>query len=196
MKNKTLWKSMKSGLRSGMGRKRWEIGKWYKQTGELSMCSNGYHASERIIDSMQYVKLENLIKVEVKGEYLEQSDKQCWKEMRIIKAWKWEKKDSVALAIYAASLVLENFEKKHFEDKRPGEAIQAAKRWLKNPTKKNQSAAWSAESAASAAESAAWSAESAESAAWSAAYDITFNKIETWIRRRVNKLEEIKPSKG
>lgn len=182
MENKTLFKAMRKNLYSHYKRKRWQIGKWYKVKGELSMCSNGFHASERIIDSMQYVPMEVLAKVEVRGKYLKQSDKQCWEEMRIIKAWKWEKKDSVALAIYVASLVLRNFEKECPGNKRPRKAIQAAKRWLKEPTEQNRSAA---RSAAWSAESAAWSEESA---AWS---EEILNRIETWIRRRVNKLEEI-----
>ena len=127
-----LWKSMKPRLNSGMGKKKWKIGKWYKIKGDLSICSNGFHASEKIIDSMAYVSMENLAKVEVRGEVIKHSDKQCWSEMRIMKAWEWEKKDSVALSIYTASVVLKNFESKHHGDKRPRQAIQAARRWLKN----------------------------------------------------------------
>ena len=160
---------MRKNLYSHYKKKKWKLGKWYKTKGGLSMCSNGFHASERIIDSMQYVPMEILAKVEVRGEYLEQPGKQCWEEMRIVRAWKWEKKDSVALAIYAAGLVLENFEKLYPDDKRPREAIQVARRWLKNPAK-NSLSAWPAESAArSAAWSAAWSAESAARSAGSAA---------------------------
>ena len=173
-----LWKSMRPGLRSGFGKKKWKIGKWYEIKGELEMCQNGFHASEKILDAMLYVDLENLAEVEVQGRHLDRGDKQCWSKMRVIKAWKWENKDSVALSIYAASLVLKNFEDKYPDDKRPRQAIEAARRWLKNPTEKNRSAArsaawsawsaaWSAaESAKSAKRSAAWSA--ARSAAWSA----------------------------
>ena len=88
---------------------------------------------------------------------------------------KFIKKQNVAYAIYAAEQVIKNFEDKYPDDKRPREAIQAAKRYLKHPIERNRSAAesaWSAarsaaESARSAAWSAAWSAESGESA-WSA----------------------------
>ena len=121
-----LWKSMHSGLNSGMGKKKWKIDKWYKIKGDLKICSNGFHASERIIDSMGYVNMENLAKVAVRGEHVDHSDKQCWSEMQIVRAWKWEKKDSVALSIYAASLVLENFEEIFPDDKRPRQAIHAA----------------------------------------------------------------------
>ena len=58
------------------------------------------------------------------------------------------KKQSVKLAIIFAERVLPKFEAKYPEDKRPRRAIQAAKRWLKSPTKKNQSAAYDASAAA------------------------------------------------
>ena len=58
--------------------------------------------------------------------------------MKLVKVWKWQKKDSVAIAIYSAELCLENFEKVFPNDKRPREAINAAKRWLENPTEENR----------------------------------------------------------
>ena len=72
-----------------------------------------------------------------------------------------------------AERTLENFEKQFPEDKRPREAIEAKRKFVKNEiTEEELSAAWSA--AWSAAESAAWSAWSAawsaRSAAWSAAW--------------------------
>ena len=77
------------------------------------------------------------------------------------------KKQRIQYAIFAAELVLDNFERRYPEDKRPRLAIEAAKKAIKNNTKQNRSAAWSA---AESAWSAAWSARSAaESAAESAA---------------------------
>ena len=199
---KYLWKSLSAGLNSYHGQKKWKIGKWYKCRGELEMCNKGFHASERIIDSMQYVPLECLAKVEVRGKHIDYDDKQCWQGMKIIQAWEWTQKDSVALSVYAAELVIKNFETRHPSDKRPRNAIEAARAWLKNPTKINRStaksaaesarsAARSAESAARSAKSAAWSAaRSAESAARSAAYEEILNKCEKWIRARVQKLDE------
>ena len=88
-------------------------------------------------------------------------------------------KQYVSYAIFAAEQCLSRWEKKYPKDRRPRKAIEAAKKCLKNPSKKNKDAAWSAESAArsarsaesaarSAAESAAWSAESAARSARSA----------------------------
>ena len=148
----------------------WEVGKSYKIKGKLSMCNNGFHCSGKPLDALGYVAGEILAEVEVSGKSIIQSDKQCWQEMKIIKAYSWTKKDSVVLAIYSAELVLANYEKEYPNDKRPRKAIQAAKKVLKNDNEKNRSAAWSAarsarSAARPAAESAAWSAWSA---AWSA----------------------------
>ncbi len=137
----TLWKSLRAGMKSENGNHTWEIGKWYEIKEDLKMCSVGFHASARVIDSMQYVPMEVLAQVEVGGEHLEEPDKSCWQKMRVIKAWKWEKKDSVALAIFAAELTLDNFEKKYPDDKRPRLALEAAKKVLKSDTVENRSAA-------------------------------------------------------
>ena len=87
------------------------------------------------------------------------------------------KRRSVKLAVIFAERVLPKFEAKHPEDKRPRRAIQAAKRWLKSPTKENQyaaayaaaSAAYAAASAATYAAYAAYAAADAASAAYAAA---------------------------
>ena len=150
-----LYKTLKKGLKSKHGNVKWKLGEWQKCEGELKMCSNGFHCSEKILDAMGYIAPEVIAEVEVRGKHLKQPDKQCWEEMRIVKKWNWTKKDSVSLAIYSAELVLDNFEKEYPDDKRPREAIEAAKKVLRNNTPKNRNAA----------ESAARSAESAASAA-------------------------------
>ena len=82
---------------------------------------------------------------------------------------------SVKLAIFAAELVIKNFEDKYPNDKRPREAIEAAKKWLELQTTE----------AASAARSAAWSAESAERSA-------IYKKLGVFMTKRIKELEEIK----
>ena len=57
-------------------------------------------------------------------------------------------KQSVRLAIFSAERCLPMWEKFDKEDTRVKEAIEAAKKCLKNPTKANKEAAWSARSAA------------------------------------------------
>ena len=141
--------------------------------------------------------------------------------MRIVKAWKWTKNDSVAMAVYAAESVLHVYEKRYSHDKRPRNAIDAARRWVKHPTEKNRlaadaayaaayaaltaayAAAHAAHAAAHAAHAAAYAADAAHyaanaaNAAHAAAYaadedEEISTKIETWLRRRINRLEEIK----
>ena len=137
---------------------RWKLNKWYKITEPLNICKKGFHASKNIIDAMGFVNMGWAAKVEVRGDSIIEKNKECWSEMRIIKWKKWTKKDSVSLAIFSAELVLDNFEKKYPDDKRPREAIEAAKAVLKNDNEKTRDAA-------SAAASAVWSAASAWSAA-------------------------------
>ena len=170
------------------GNEKWTIGEWKTWEGELKLCETGYHCSPTMYYASSYIQGEVLAEVETKGKKLDDEDKTCNESMKIVKAWKWTRKDSLSLAIYAAEKVLSNFEKEFPNDKRPREAIEAAKKVLFKDTKKNRdavrSAAWSAESAArSVAWSAAWSAESAawsaawsaESAAWSAARSVAWS---------------------
>ena len=170
------FKFVRTGLKSEYNGFQWEIGKWEK-TSCTELC-HGFNCSGRIIDAFSYVQGEILCEVEAKGKHFNGDDKSTWQEMRIIKAWNWTKKDSVALSIFAAELVLRNFESLFPDDDRQRKAIDAAKKYLDNPTEKNRDAARSAESAAWSAESAAWSARSA-----------TLDKIETWI---INRLPEMK----
>ena len=167
---KTLYKSFKKGLETDHNFK-FKKNKWYHQDGEIKCCCNGFHGSVMAIDAMHFVDCEVMALVEVKGEHEEEKDKECWSDMRVIKTYEWTKKDSVKLAIYAAELVIENFEKKYPDDKRPREAIEASKKWLKYPTEKNRAAAYAAASAAYAAYAAAsYAAYAACAAAAYAAY--------------------------
>ena len=71
------------------------------------------------------------------------------------------KRQKVMYAIFAAEQVIKIYEKKHPKDRRPREAIEAAKAYLKNPCKKTSVAA---------ADAAAGAAYTAASAAYTAAY--------------------------
>jgi len=194
----------------------WQIGKWYKEE-NISMCKRGFHCSKKPLGALNWVQGEVLAMVEARGKAIKDTDKECWEEMRILKAYRWTKKDSIALAIFSAELVIDNFEKEYPNDDRPRKAIEAAKKVLKRDTDINRSAAglaaesavWSAGLAArsagsaarsaagsaaeSAAESAAWSAAwSAGSAARSAAWSAALNKINKWLIEHIKKLEPIK----
>ena len=162
----------------------WEIDKWYQAKGKLSICNNGFHCSEKPLDALDYVAGEIIAEVQTDGESIIDSNKQCWRKMKIVKAYNWTKKDSVALAIFSAELVLDIFEKQYPGDLRPRNAIKAAKKVLKNDNEKNRSAA---RSAALAAWSATWS--EAWIAAGSAARSAILDKINTWI---INHIKELK----
>jgi hypothetical protein len=170
---RVLYKFLREGLKSQHGNATWKVGEWKKES-SVSICNSGFHASNTPREAFSYVQGEVLAIVEARGENVEQEDKSCWEEMRAIKAYKWQKKDSVALSIFAAELCIKNYEAKYPNDSRPRDAIEAAKKWLAEPTEENQSAAArSARSAgsaasASAAAAAAWSAWSAAASAWSA----------------------------
>ncbi len=166
MKKIRRFKFLQEGLKSEYNGYQWELNKWHKT--ECSKLCHGFNCSEKILGALSYVKGEILAEVEAKGKHFTGDDKSTWPEMRIIKAWKWQKKDSVALSIFAAELVIKIYEKQYPADSRPRLAIEAAKEWLKNPT--------------SAAESAARSAESA-----------ALDKINTWLIAHLTEMEEWKP---
>jgi hypothetical protein len=80
-------------------------------------------------------------------------------------------KQYVSYAVFSAEQVIDIYEKKYPDDKRPRKAIEAAKKCIDNPSKENKAYADSSASAAASAASAASSAAaSAASAAASAAY--------------------------
>ncbi len=161
MKHKKLYKFLLKDLKSSSGDTVWKIGQWEKES-NISICNKGFHASKTPLQALGYVPGEVLAVVEVRGESIIQDDKECWSEMRIVKAYHWKKQDSVALSIFAAELCIKNYEKKYPNDARPRNAIEAAKKVLADDTEENRSAAESAaRSAESAARSAAWSAWSA-----------------------------------
>ena len=187
------YKFIRSGYKSDSGNHKWKVGEWYECDGDVDMCHNGFHCSKGIYQAFSYVQGEILAEVEVKGKHESQIDKEVWQKMRVVKTYRWNKKDSVLFSIYCARLCLKNFEKEFPDDKRPREAIEAAEKYVKNPTAKNKlaarSAAESAELAESAARSAARSAESAELAelaawsAWSAAWPAWPAELAAWSAR-------------
>ena len=195
---KLRYKFLNKGFKSSNGDEKWKMGKWKTFKGELSMCNAGFHCSKKPYEAFSYVPGPILAKVEVKGRHLSDDDKECWEKMRIVKAWKWTKKDSVSLAIYAAKLVLPIFEKEYPDDKIPREAIEAAIKYLKNPSKKNRMAAGAAADAAAreaarVAEAAAWAAAWAAGAAARTAVGAALRKkISTWFDKRVKGLERKK----
>ena len=171
--SKYRWKFLElhgKTIRSANGDMSWKIGEWNEVDKDtIQLCHNGLHCSKTIYDAFSYVQGNILAKVEVAGSSEISDDKEAYQKMRIVKAYKWTKKDSVALAIFSAELCLDRFEKLYPDDKRPRQAIEAAKAVLLHDTAKNRSALFIAESAA-------WSASVsvAEPAARSAARSAVF----------------------
>ena len=213
------YKFLRKGLKSEYGNCAWKIGKWKKHEGELVMCKAGFHACKNALNAFMNIQGEILAIVECRGEFLEDEDKECFREQRVLKAYKWTKKDSINLAIFSAELALPNFEKEYPDDMRPRVAIEAAKKVLLKDTEKNRklaasaassaalaaaySAAFSAKSAAflaasaalAAANSAASAASSAASAALAASSAAAIEKIQNYFETLVNELEEIETAK-
>ena len=173
-KTKTYWKPLKLNERgqivSGFDGSVWNVGKWRTVPAPTEECI-GLNCSEYIADAMGYVEMAVLAEVEIAGAIITGDNKITSEKMRILHAYRWEKKDSVAFAVYAAGLVVENFERAFPKDKRVHQTIEIVKKYLTDPSSVTEDELRSAsESAESAAEFAAWSAaESAWSAAWSAA---------------------------
>src|SRR5581483_9920223 len=98
-------------LKSAHGEQDWELNKWYEVQGDVELCRNGFHCSNRLLEALGYVQGGAVAKVEVGGGGKSEMDKEVWQRMRLVDVRYWRKEDSVALAAYAASLVLTNFEK-------------------------------------------------------------------------------------
>jgi len=173
------YKFLRIGFKSNSGDHTWQIGKWYKES-DISICNKGFHCSDTPLQALGYVAGEILAQVQVRGKSIVEDDKSVHEEMKIVKAWNWTKADSVALSVFSAELCIENFEKLYPNDKRPREAIEAAKKVLLNDTEENRSAAWSA----------AWSAESAARSA--AARKDLIAKIDKWFLKRIKTLTRCK----
>jgi hypothetical protein len=163
------YKFLRTGLKSNKDGSKWTLNKWRCESKPIRECE-GLNASKYIQDALYYVQGEILAIVEYDGKVIEGNDKITCEKMRIIKRYKWTKQDSIELAIYCAELSLPIFEKEYPEDKRPREAIEAAKACIKNPSKKNKDASYAAYAAASyaAAASASYAAASV-SASYAAA---------------------------
>ena len=85
-----------------------------------------------------------------------------------------EYKQYVSYAVFAAEQVIKNYEKQYPDDKRPREAIEAAKRCIENPSDENKKEAANAARATDRAtanasyRAAYWATDSASLAAWAA----------------------------
>ena len=183
------WKFLGEGLRSNHDGSPWVIGVWREVPLDISLCK-GLNASNYIQDALSFVQGEILAEVECEGEVIHSEEKSTWERMRVIRAWKWTKRESVSLAVFAARKALAEFESKYSGNDRPRKAIEAAEKWLNTESAESASAAeWSAARAAELIWSAVAAARSAEeelaarSAAWSARSAAQSTRGSAWSAR-------------
>jgi len=170
MTKQTLWKSLKlkeGTIVSDHDHSSWTVGEWRNNPYPVKVACEGLNCCRHAADAMGYVNCEVLAQVEIRGKQIEEGDKITVQEMRILSAWKWMPKDSAELAIYAAELVLDVYEKKYPSDPRVREAITKAKECV---AAIGTDAAYAATDAAYAAARAAYAAARAAYAATDAAY--------------------------
>lgn len=153
---------------------KWAKRIWKKHKGPLELCSYSFLACRSPLQSLEYINGSRWFIVEARGNIITGHNKFAASEMRLIRELPL-KKIAVEFAISCAERCLRQYEETYTEYYQPREAIEAARRWLANPTEKNrllaESAAWPARSARYAAESVSCSARSAaRSARFAAMY--------------------------
>ena len=164
---KTAYKFLRTGMKSDYDGSVWKLGKWRSVAAPTEPCV-GLNASKNIVDALGYIQGEILAKVEYKGGVIDSGDKLTCEHIRILQTWKWTKKHSVCVTVFAARLALPIFERRFPQDNRPRLATEAAEKCLEAPSKENTIFARDAAEAARAARSAAWDAWDAAHAAWAA----------------------------
>ena len=156
-----------------------EVGEWEHYEGKLELCKSGFHWSRDPFDALQHAPGATLRRVEIKGDFLEDSDKGCSHYRRTV--YQFDATDLLRYfarvqALSVIHLYPNGTDDVVFDYLMTGDeslrdaarsAAETAARYAARAAA--QSAAWSA--ARSAAESAAQSAarSAAESVAWAAA---------------------------
>jgi len=135
-------------------------GKWVKAEGDLIACVNGIHACT-LEQALDWFRPECYV-IELAGKVVDEDDKLVARKGRLIRrVGEWNEKSQRLFAADCAGHVLKFFEREHPDDKRPREAIRAARVYARRPTEANRAKM-------SAARDAAWDAWAARGAAWAA----------------------------
>ena len=74
-------------LRSYFGKIQWVKNKWFHKKQQVVLCNYGFHCSRNLKHAWFYGNGDVIAKVEVKGDYRKQSDKEVWQSMRILKTY-------------------------------------------------------------------------------------------------------------
>ena len=148
----------------------WCPGEWMPEIdGELVPCKNGYHLCRRQ-DLLCWLG-DAIFEAEYMGEIVECSDKVVVRKARLLRRIEsWNERTARLFAADCVERALHIFERDHPGDKRPREAVEAARQYANGKIAANELAAASV--AASAARNVASTAarNAAGAAAWAAAW--------------------------
>ena len=164
-----------------------KVGGVYRATGPLVMCSNGVHASRRVLDALRYAPGSICCRVHLRGEILHGTDKSVARERRVL----WMVDATTLLHEFTLTVALNMLHwvkaRGEYVDPRSWVALDVKERWLRGvATDRQLAAAWAAARAAEdAARAAAWAA--AEDAAWTAAEGAQNTMLETMLETRKGK---------
>ena len=87
-KRYTFLQLVDNTIQSELGGAIWNIGEWKRAEGELEPCKAGLHCSLKPYDAFRHVQGGICAEVDVRGEYISDCSKECWREMRIVNAYK------------------------------------------------------------------------------------------------------------
>ena len=136
------------------------------------MCDVGYHGSRRIIDALGYAPGAMLSRVELRGQIIEDTDKLCASERKVLWVLDCERLLH-EFACACAERALRHERKAGREpDARSCEAVRIKRKWMTGKATDDELAA-ARDAARAAARDAAWYAawDAAWAAAWAAAWD-------------------------
>jgi hypothetical protein len=174
-------------------------GKTYKHDGPLVMCESGLHASERLVDALQYAPGPWLARVECSVDIERYSDKLVCRHRRVL----WMIDATTALHKAACDITEHALLRAGVDDARSWEAIKTKRRWLCGTATDEELAAASAAASAAAwgsARAAAWGSarfaasaaawDAASAAAWDAAWAAAWDEWNAIFEQRIAELRE------
>ena len=167
------WHWAKMDLRTQYSNEPIVAGETLTAKGDLSLCSNGMHASLCPLQALQYAPGSMLCRVELAGKVIEGDDKLCARSRKVL----WIANADHLLHEFACLCAERALKRTKVDDKRSWAAIQAKRDWLAGKITGDELAAAGAaagDAARAAAGDAAWAA------AWDAAGDAAGDAENKW----------------
>ena len=123
----------------------WTPGEWMPAiVGELVPCKNGYHLCNAAQLLAEWLG-PAIFEAEYRGDRVDANDKCVVREARLLRRLKWDERVARLFACDCAERVLPLYEERYPEDKRPRQAIEAARRFANGEaTYEELAAAWAA----------------------------------------------------